>query len=170
MARPILPPSEARRLTRAHRRAANIERRIQGTDPEWEDVGTAGTSRSDPWIVSLQVSDPAAGIPLTASSGQAYFRVPDQLNGRSLISVAAHVVTVSSSGAVSIQVTNLTGPNSMLSTQLTIDASEHDSITAATPAVIDPSHKVVATADLLSIDVTAAGTSTQGLIVELQFQ
>jgi hypothetical protein len=58
----------------------------------------------------------------------------------------------------------------MLSTKLTIDASEKDSSTAATAAVIDTSHDDVATGDELRIDIDVAGTGAKGLMVEMQFQ
>ncbi len=57
----------------------------------------------------------------------------------------------------------------MLSTALTIDASENDSSTAATPAVVDGSNNSVATGDSLRIDIDGAGTGAKGLIVELTF-
>ena len=120
-------------------------------------------------VVQLAVSDPN-GAALTTGDGKAYFRVPSTLNGYNLIEVAAQVSTVSSSGLPTIQIRNVTDSVDMLSTKITIDASEKDSSTAATPAVIDTSVDDVATADQLAIDVDVAGTGTKGLLVEMHFQ
>jgi len=86
------------------------------------------------------------------------------------VGVAAHVTTVSSSGLPTIQIHNLTQTADMLTTKLTIDASEKDSKDATTAAVIDSANDDVATGDELRIDVDIAGTGTKGLIVELTFQ
>ena len=60
----------------------------------------------------------------------------------------------------------------MLSTVMTIDTTETDTSTAATPAVIDTANDDVATGDKISIDVDAvsSGTAPKGLYVELIFQ
>jgi hypothetical protein len=57
----------------------------------------------------------------------------------------------------------------MLTTNVTIDASETTSYTAATAAVIDATRKVVSTGDLIAIDIDAAGTGARGLGAILQF-
>lgn len=118
--------------------------------------------------VSIGVTDPN-GSAITTGDGAAYFRVPSTINGKTLTAVAASVITVSSSGAVSVQIHNVTDSVDMLSTALTIDASETDSATAATPAVIDAANDDVATGDILRNDIDGAGTGAKGLIVELQF-
>ena len=79
--------------------------------------------------------------------------------------------TVSSSGAVNIQIRRVRSgsPVDMLSTALTIDASEVDSSTAATAAVINTTNDDVATADQIFIDIDGAGIGAKGLLVELKF-
>ncbi len=120
-------------------------------------------------VISLQVSDPA-GSAITTGDGKAYFRVPSVLNGMNLIGVAAALTTVSSSGIPTVQIANVTQAADMLTTKLTIDASETDSSTAAAAAVIDAANDDVATGDMLRIDIDVAGTGAKGLIVELQFR
>jgi hypothetical protein len=120
-------------------------------------------------VVSVLVSDPN-GSAITTGDGKAYWRVPSTLNGYNLVSVAAHVTTVSSSGIPTVQIANVTDAVDMLSTKLTIGANETDSSTAATAAVIDTTKDDVATADILRIDIDVAGTGAKGLIVEMQFQ
>jgi hypothetical protein len=120
-------------------------------------------------LVTLQVTDPA-GSAITTGDGKAYYRISSALNGMNLVSVAAALTTVSSSGIPTVQIANVTDSVDMLSTKLTIDASETDSATAATAAVIDAAHDDVATADMLRIDIDVAGTGAKGLIVQMQFR
>jgi hypothetical protein len=120
-------------------------------------------------VVTILVTDPN-GDAITTGDGKAYYRVPSTLNGMNLIAVAAAVTTVSSSGAPTIQIHNLTQTADMLSTALTIDASETDSSTAAAAAVIDTVNDDVATGDQIRIDIDVAGTGAKGLMVEMQFQ
>lgn len=107
---------------------------------------------------------------LTTGDGKVIFSVPPELNGMNLVSVFASVSTVSSSGNPTVSVENLTDTTVMLSTLLTIDATEYSSNTAATAAVIDTAHDDVATGDRLEINVDVAGTGTKGLFVVLGFQ
>jgi hypothetical protein len=120
-------------------------------------------------VISLQVTDPA-GAALTTGDGKAYYRVPSVLNGMNLVGVAAALTTVSSSGIPTVQIANVTQAVDMLTTKLTIDASELDSKDATTAAVIDTGNDDVATGDMLRIDIDVAGTGAKGLIVEMQFQ
>ena len=58
----------------------------------------------------------------------------------------------------------------MLSTKLTIDASEFDSEDAAAAAVIDTANDDVNTGDHIYIDIDVAGTGAKGLSVVLVFR
>ena len=107
---------------------------------------------------------------LTTGNGKMYFTVPPKLNGMNLIDADAMVITASTSGLPTIQIRNVTDSANMLSTPITIDENELNSYIAATPPVIDTDHDDVATADLLRIDVTGAGTGAEGLQVCLTFQ
>jgi hypothetical protein len=118
-------------------------------------------------VVVLKVLGDATS--LTTGDGKMYFTVPVELNGKNIVSVGAHVYTVSSSGLPTIQIHNLTDTVDILSTLITIDVNEKDSSTAAA-AVIDAAHDDVATADELRIDVDVAGTGTKGLEVRMGFQ
>lgn len=119
--------------------------------------------------VTLLVSDPA-GSAITTGDGKAYYRVPSTLNGCDLVGVAASLSTVSSSGIPTVQIRNATQTADMLTTKLTVDATETDSATAANAAVIDAANDDVATGDQLYIDIDVAGTGAKGLVVEMQFR
>lgn len=129
--------------------------------------GTPGQDAA--YVVSLQVTDPN-GAAITTGDGKAYFRCPAELNGYNLTRVAAHVTTVSTSGAPTVQIANVTQGADMLTTKITIDANEKDTSTAATAAVIDTNNDDVATGDELRIDIDVAGTGAKGLIVEMKFE
>jgi hypothetical protein len=58
----------------------------------------------------------------------------------------------------------------MLSTNITVDATEYTSYTAATAPVINTSYDDVATGDLIKIKCTVAGTGTKGSGIILVFQ
>lgn len=120
-------------------------------------------------IVGILVSDPA-GDAITTGDGKTYFRVPSVMNGYNLVAVAGSLTTASSSGIPTIQIRNSTQTADMLTTKLTIDASETDSSTAVTPVVIDTANDDVATGDKLHIDIDVSGTGAKGLYVELTFQ
>jgi len=106
---------------------------------------------------------------LETGDGKAYVTIPDSLSGMNLVDADAAVYTVSSSGTPTIQIHNLTDAVDMLSTLITIDASEFSSYTAATPPVIDGAADDVVTGDRIRIDVDVAGTDTTGLDVILTF-
>lgn len=119
--------------------------------------------------VQILVTDPN-GVALTTGDGKAYFTVPTLLNGHNLVAAHAALTTVSSSGLPTVQIANVTDSVDMLSTKISVDASELTSYTAATPPVIDTAHDDVATGDLLRVDVDVAGTGAKGLMVILTFE
>lgn len=120
-------------------------------------------------LVYLQVTDPA-GAALTTGDGKAYFTVPLELNGMNLVRAHASLTTVSSSGLPTFQLANVTDTVDMLSTKVSIDASEFTSYTAATAPVIDTSKDDVVTGDLLRVDCDVAGTGAKGVSVILTFE
>jgi hypothetical protein len=119
-------------------------------------------------VIQVKVFDDATAA--TTGDGKAIFMIPVELNGYNLVDCEAYVTGTSSSGALTIQIRNVTQAADMLSTAITIDQSENSSLTAATPPVIDTNNDDVATGDLIAIDVDGAGTSAEGLGVVLTFQ
>ena len=117
--------------------------------------------------VQLKVMDDATVV--TTGNGKLIFCIPPSINGLNLIDADAFVSGVSSSGAVTVMIRNVTQAADMLTTAITIDASENTSYTAATAPVIDTANDDVATGDLIAIDVDGAGTGADGLGVILVF-
>ena len=119
-------------------------------------------------MIQLKVCDNATA--LTTGDGKIIFMIPEEMNGMNLVKAHAMVSTVSSSGTPTIQIRNVTDSVDMLSTRITIDASEYTSYTAATAPVIDTTKDDVATGDRIAIDVDSAGSGAKGLTIFLAFR
>ena len=137
---------------------------------------TAGSDYLTTRVVGIQVVGGATA--LSTGDGKAYLRIPAALNGMNLASANIQVITTSSSGLPTVQIargrqatptSNFTYAD-MLTTKITIDATEYDSKDAAAAAVIDTSNDDVVTGDVIRVDVDVAGTGTTGLNVTLTFQ
>lgn len=107
---------------------------------------------------------------IAVADGVQNFVVPSDMDGYILVEAHAHVFTVSSSGTPTVMIHNATDTQDMLSTAITIDVSEYDSITAATAPVVNTTYDNVAAADVIRIDVDVIGTGTKGLEVRLTFE
>jgi len=118
---------------------------------------------------TLIVKCVADGIAPTTGDGATHITIPSTLDGKNLLSAQAHVYTVGTGGSITtVQLHNLTDGQDMLSTAITIDLSEKDSSTAATPPVVGGNNGV-STGDVIRIDVDAVATSTLGLEVRMVF-
>jgi hypothetical protein len=118
----------------------------------------ASDSGSSAIVIQLAASDLVTA--LTTATSVAYVRAAQAFT---LMAVRSSLQTASSSGLVTVDIKK--NGTTVLSTDLSIDATEKTSTTAATPAVISvPS---ISDDDELSIDITAAGTGATGLIVTL---
>lgn len=108
---------------------------------------------------------------VTTGDGKAYSRIPSEYNGMNIVGVSCGVHTTSSSGTPTIQLargrqSSATSAHTyvdVLSTRVTIDASEYDSKDATTAAVINTANDDMATGDMLRWDVDVTGTGTKGL-------
>lgn len=95
---------------------------------------------------------------LTTGTTKGYFRAPFAMEN---LTFRASLVDASSSGAVTVDI-NKNG-STILSTKLTIDATEKTSTTAATPYVATST--TCADDDEYTVDIDVAGTDAKGLIV-----
>lgn len=93
--------------------------------------------------------------------------IPEHWHGAVLTNVSAGVFTVSSSGLVTVRVYNATLGQNVLSTNVTIDANERTSLTAATPPRVSPTYATLTKGDLFQFFVETAGTGAKGLQVDL---
>lgn len=103
---------------------------------------------------------------ITVGDGKDYWVVPPQFDGRTLSNVLGSLVgQVSNPGIVTIQVARVRAGVAvdMLTTALTIDANERDSLTAATAFAVDATNGRVLTGDWIRADIDGAGTNAKGL-------
>jgi hypothetical protein len=121
-------------------------------------IGAATVAEAKSEILEYALSDEATA--LTAATSVLTVRVPF---GCTLTAVRASLSVTSSSGLVTVDI-NEAG-TTILSTKLSIDASEKTSTTAATAAVI--SDAALADDAELTFDIDAAGTGAKGLKVKL---
>ena len=122
-------------------------------------------------VVSILVFNDSQNCATGDGAGDIFYRIPAELNGCDLVAVAAAVQTAGTTGTMDIQIANVTQAADMLTTKITIDSAETDTLTAATPAVIDAGNDDVATGDRIRIDIDAVHTTpAKGLIVELTFK
>jgi hypothetical protein len=91
------------------------------------------------------------------------------LNGFNIVDVHAEVITAPVGSTIIIDLYNLTQTADILSTNLTIDAGETGSDTAAAAVAIDTGEDDLATNDVIRVDIDQIGSSTagSGLIVTL---
>lgn len=108
---------------------------------------------------------PLNGATALAAGDKAYWRVPAKFTGGLLVGVAAACKVGSSAGIITLAVKN--GATSMLTTNITIDQAETDTLTAAVAAVIDAAHDDLATGNMLEISVVDTGTGVTYCGVEL---
>jgi LEA14-like dessication related protein len=118
----------------------------------------AVASNLDPAIERIQVALSDETTNLTTGTAKVTFRSPCALT---VTAVRSSLATISSSGLVTVDI-NEAG-SSIISTKLSIDASEKTSTTAATPAVISDS--AIADDAEITMDIDAAGTGARGLKV-----
>lgn len=139
-----------------------VERQILSTKwprASWPNVGR---------IIAFKVIDDSTT--LTTGQAKIIFNVPEELDNTLVVAAHAFVTTVSSSGAITIQLRNVTDSVDLLGTEITIDASEFDSYTAATPPVITFANAQLSKSDRIAVDVDSAGTGAKGLSVYLSVQ
>ena len=128
--------------------------------------GLAGSVHGEKVIQMVVVEFATA---LTPGNGKFYFHVPSTLNGMNIVDVHAEVISAPAGSTIIIQLRNVTQSADILSTRITIDASETGSDTAAAAAAIDTGEEDLATNDVIAVDIDQIGVSTagSGLIVTL---
>ena len=120
----------------------------------------------------VQIMAVAKATALTVTDGLAYFHVPAGMDGMDLVEVHAEVFTAPVGSTATFEISLNGASTQMLSTNITIDASETGSDSAATAAVINASTDDVDTNDLIQINCTQVGSSTagSGLLVTMGFR
>lgn len=123
-----------------------------------QDIADLATTSAVPVAIQVAASDEVTSI--TTGTAKVTFRAPCAFT---LTDVRASLSTASSSGNPVIDV-NKNGA-SVLSTKISIDATQKTSVTATTPPVISTS--AFSDDDEITIDIDTAGTGAKGLKVTL---
>ncbi len=118
------------------------------------------SSAAGPEVFSFAISDETTAI--TTGTAKLTWRAP---YAGTITAVYAELNTTSSSGNPAFDI-NKNG-TTVLSTVLTVDASETDSATAATPAVI--SVPTFAARDVFTFDIDTAGTGAKGAKITILY-
>ncbi len=109
---------------------------------------------------------------VSTGDGKLYIPIPPEVNGMNLVAVWFQNVTAGTTGTMDIQVARIRAGAAVdtLSTKATIDSTETDTTTAATPYVINTSNDDMATNDTLRIDIDAVHTTAaKGLNYRVSF-
>lgn len=133
--------------------ASTVQAAIEEVATEAATVAQAKTE-----VLIIACSDETTAI--TTGNGKATFRMPWAMT---LTAVRASLTTASSSGIPTFDINE--GGTTILSTKLTVDASEKTSTTAATPAVI--SDASLADDAEITVDFDVAGTGATGVKIYL---
>jgi len=131
------------------------------------------SDRSAVWdakTVILKVYNEASAI--ATGDGKMYFAVPATMNGMNLVSCGGHLYTAATSGVVQVQIANVTSAVDMLSAAdlLEWDATEKDTITATSAAVINTANDNVLTGEEIRVDIDAAASGAKGMEIRLTFK
>lgn len=124
----------------------------------WLPVAPSAAGGDEPEAIGVALSDETTAI--TTGTAKATIRMPFAMT---LTGVRASLSTASSSGLVTVDINE--GGASILSTKLTIDATEKTSTTAAAASVI--SDAALADDAEITFDIDTAGTGATGLKVWL---
>lgn len=146
------------------------------TFPITVDTGSGGGGGGST-AQGLSIYAIRSDFPIFIGDGKAYATIPSASNGLNLTDAQATTFVSSSSGNIQVQLARgrQSSPSSshsyvdMLSTVITIDANEYDSINGATQRVINTSNDDVLAGDLIRVDVDASGSNALGLMVRLTF-
>ena len=143
---------------------AGVERTVIKPDGEiaiTNDLQISGSTSFEDYMILSVTAD---NTDIQTGTGQFRFRLPFAMELYQI--PRASLSTASSSGAVTVDINS--GGSTIFSTNLTIDANETTSITAATPAVLSTTS--IADDSQITIDVDGAGTGARGLKITLYYR
>lgn len=162
---PVAPPDVPEKIW-AYFDTSSTPSNIYWWDPDGEEWNQAGAEASTARDLVLIVYGPDEEAVL--GDGALFYTVPPVLDGYAIGDIWATTPGgASSSGNVQVQVARVRAgsPVDILSTKVTIEASETSSKTAATQPVVNGTNAGVQEGDFLRVDIDAAGTDALGLQV-----
>ena len=138
--------------------SGNTETRISATyqDADGTIDLVVDDMNSTPRSLTVACSDETSDL---TTGTKATFRMPQ---AATITAVRASVTTAPAGSVLTVDINKATGPASLLSTKLTIDAGEKTSTTAATAAILDTNENGVVDDEEITIDIDTIGSSTAG--------
>lgn len=128
---------------------------VDNTDPENPVISATGGGGGGSTTTAIPIAVSDESTALTTGTAKVTFRMPF---GFSLTGVRASVTTAPTGSVLTVDINE--GGTSILSTKLTIDASEKTSVTAAIPPVI--SDTTLADDAEITIDIDGVGSTVAG--------
>lgn len=132
----------------------------------WGDRGATGPSPTPRFATFKIMSDTTS---LTAGDSKFIFTTPTELDAYFISSAQAAVTTASSSGDITINISNLEYAQEILSTPITIDQNTRNSYVSNSNSSVNINTNQLYTADRISIDIDNAGVGAKGLEIILSF-
>ena len=139
--------------------SGNTETRISATYQDADGTIDLVVDDMNSTARSLTVACSDETSDLTTGAAKATFRMPQ---AATITAVRASVTTAPAGDVLTVDINKATGPASLLSTKLTIDAGEKTSTTAATAAILDTNENGVVDDEEITIDIDTIGSSTAG--------
>jgi len=159
---------------------SNALSKITARSAVWDEASDASskasealsriTARSAVWDRKTMMLDFMGYSSVVADGDGMRFAIPGDLSGFNLVSCGAHVFTPPTSGVMQIRISNITAASEVLTSNLTIDATESDTVTAASQAVIDTGEDDVQTGVELRVYASDAASGAKGLQFRLGWQ
>lgn len=140
-------------------------KRYQFTGSVWEEFlsGSGGGGGGGGATADIIAAVTPADTVITTGVSHAFAPI---IRAGNIFGVQADLLTASSSGTVTVDIKK--NGTSILTTLLTIDATELSSLTAAVAAVLDGTQTSVEPGDRLTFQVTGAGTGAKDLVVSVR--
>ena len=128
------------------------------------------TARSAAWDRKTMILQPMGYSSVVEDGAEHRFAIPGDLSGYNLVSCGAHAWTPPTSGTMQIKISNITAASQVLTSNMTIDSTESDTVTAASQAVIDTGEDDVQTGVELRVYASDAASGAKGLSFRLGFE
>ena len=150
--------------------ASNISSALSDASSAASNAMSKITARSAVWDRKTIILKPMNYSSVVADGAGMRFAIPGDLSGMNLVSCGAHVFTPPTSGTMQIKISNITAASQVLTSNLTIDSTESDTVTAASQMVIDTGEDDVQTGVEYRVYASDAASGASGLEFRLGFK
>lgn len=118
----------------------------------------------------VQVYHPDSAI--STGNGKAFLPCTEEMSGMNLVTIGGYLATAATSGTVQVQIYNMGSNVDVLSAGdlLEWDATEKDTGTATSAAVINTSNDGIVLGEAWRVDIDAAGSGAKGMSIRVGAQ